>query len=147
MKTDIDVIDNIVQAISILNKTDEYLEGLACKLSECDQMKSDFEHIVENNKCESINLQLFFNEFQKCLLNRRKIKKDLSLSVYYKNNIAKLQEKNNREFLIQGLKNVNSKTDSYDYKNRILTSDIINKFEADEVTHKRGRPKKAKEGA
>ena len=146
MKTDIDVIDNIVQAISILNKTDEYLEGLACKLSECDQMKSDFEHIVENNKCESINLQLFFNEFQKCLLNRRKIKKDLSLSVYYKNNIAKLQEKNNREFLIQGLKNVDNKTDSNDYQNRILTDDILESFKNQEKP-KRGRPKKAKERA
>ena len=146
MKADIDVIDNIIQAISILNKTDEYLEGLACKLSKCDQMKSDFEHIVENNKCESINLQLFFNEFQKCLLNRRKIKKDLSLSVYYKNNIAKLQEKNNREFLIQGLKNVDNKTDSNDYQNRILTDDILENFKNQEKP-KRGRPKKAKEGA
>lgn len=141
MKTDIDVIDNIVQAISILNKTDEYLEGLNCKLSECDQMKSDFEHIVENNKCENINLQLFFNEFQKCLLNRRKVKKDLSLSVYYKNNIAKLQEKDNREFLIQGLKNVDNKTDSNDYQNRILTDDILKSFKQQEKP-KRGRPKK-----
>lgn len=141
MKTDIDVIDNIVQAISILNKTDEYLEGLACKLSECDQMKSDFEHILENNKCENINLQLFFNEFQKCLLKRRKVKKDLSLSVYYKNNIAKLQEKDNREFLTQGLKNVDNKTNSNDYQNRILTDDILENLKNKEKP-KRGRPKK-----
>lgn len=142
MKTDIDVIDNIIQAISILNKTDEYLEGLTCKLSECDQMKSDFEHIVENNKCENINLQLFFNEFQKCLLNRRKVKKDLALNNYYKNNISKLREKSNREFLIQGLKSIdNEKSDSNDYQNRILTDDILESFKNQEKP-KRGRPKK-----
>ena len=47
MENSINIIDNLIEAISILNKTDEYLENLGDRLSECDQLKSDFEHIIE----------------------------------------------------------------------------------------------------
>lgn len=44
----INIIDNIIQAVSILNKTDEYLESLTNRLSECDSLVSDYEHFIEN---------------------------------------------------------------------------------------------------
>ena len=119
MEKEINIIENVIEAISILNKTDDYLEGLNDKLSECDLVTSDLEHIIENNDLRNINLTVLFNEFQSNLLKRRKIKNDLALNIYLKNNRQKLQEKTNREFLIQGLKKIEEQTgDSKNYKNR-----------------------------
>ena len=144
MENSINIIDNLIEAISILNKTDEYLENLGDRLSECDQLKSDFEHIIENSNLQDVNLQFLFNEFQKDLLDRRKIKNDIALNTYLKKNSNKLQEKANRAFLIQGLKNVEKQTsDSTDYKNRIIPEDMLQKIKTIEtVNRKRGRPKK-----
>ena len=37
----INIIENIIQAVSILNKTDEYLESLVTRLSECDSLSQE----------------------------------------------------------------------------------------------------------
>ena len=54
---DIDIIGNLIEAISILNKTDEYLENLVNMLSECDSLKSDYENLIENTPNEEVNLR------------------------------------------------------------------------------------------
>ena len=41
-----DILDNLIQAVSILNKTEEYLESLPNRLSECDSIISDYEHFI-----------------------------------------------------------------------------------------------------
>lgn len=148
MEKEINVIENIIQAVSILNKTDDYLEILSDKLSECDLITSDLEHIIENSNLQSINLPVLFNELQKNLLKRRKIKNDLALNIYLKNNRQKLQEKTNREFLIQGLRKIEEQTsDSKTYKNRKITDDTMKKINTVSIKKKVGRPKKEiKEG-
>lgn len=148
MEKEINIIENVIEAISILNKTDDYLEGLNDKLSECDLVTSDLEHIIENNDLRNINLTVLFNEFQSNLLKRRKIKNNLALNIYLKNNRQKLQEKTNREFLIQGLKKIEEQTgDSKNYKNRKITDDTMEKINTVNTKKKVGRPKKEiKEG-
>lgn len=139
----INIIDNLIQAISILNKTDEYLEGLVSSLSECDSMISDYYHFIENTNIEEVNLEKLYADMKKVFEKRRIIKNDMTLRDNYKNLTTRLNNSVNREFLIQNMKNVQSKIGTK-YTNRILTNEQIKELikDVEKETKKRGRPKK-----
>ncbi len=139
------IIDGIIQAISILNKIDDYLDGLSTKLSECDSLISDYEHFIENTPIEEVNLEELYLNMQSNFAKRRIIKNNISLNSSYKNLTSKLNNSTNREFLIQNLKNIQAKLGTK-YHNRVLTQEDLDKFkriDVEEVKKKRGRPKKA----
>lgn len=140
----INIIDNIIQAISILNKTDEYLESLTNRLSECDSLVSDYEHFIENTPIDEVNLKKLYQNMQDNFIKRRNIKNDMAINDNYKNLTARLNNIGNREFLIQNLKNVQSKLGTK-YHNRILKNEDIEELKKLEEKKKRGRPKKVKE--
>lgn len=132
-----DIIENLVQAVSILNKTEEYLESLPDRLSECDSLISDYEHLIENNDTSEIDLKKLYNEMKIVLNKRRVVKNNLTSRDNYKNMVARLNNTTNREFFIQNMKNAQSKL-GLKYHNRILTEDEIEQLK----TKKRGRPRK-----
>lgn len=142
----INIIDNIAQAISILNKTDKYLENLYDRLSKCDSLVSDYEHFIENTPIEEVNLQKLYQDMQNNFIIRRNIKNDIAINDNYKNLTSRLNNSINREFLLQNLKNAQSKL-GIKYHNRILKDDDIEKLKDLPIieTKKRGRPKKVKE--
>lgn len=147
MEGEINIIESFVQAISILNKTDEYLDSLVDRLSECDKLETDYRHFIELNDLENIDLNKLFLDIQLNLKKRRKIKQDLTLKTYIDNNLNKLSNKSYREFFIQGIKKTNSKLET-EYQYRILADDSIDKFMKNEQVKEkkgRGRPKKIKE--
>lgn len=138
----INVIDNIVKAISILNTTDTYLEGLNDSLSKCDSEISDYEHFIENSNIADIDTVQLFKKMQEVFLKRRTVKKDMALRDNYYNLSSRLNNSTNREFLIQNLKNTSNKLDTK-YKNRILTEEELNLLTAIcKKPAKRGRPRK-----
>ena len=143
----INIIENIIQAVSILNKTDEYLESLVTRLSECDSLISDYEHFIENTSIEEVNLKALYQDMQKNFMKRRIIKNNMAINGSYKNLVAKLNNSTNREFLIQGLKNTQAKLGT-EYHNRVLTQEDIEKLKSIELPEKkkRGRSKKVEEG-
>lgn len=143
----INIIENIIQAVSILNKTDEYLESLVTRLSECDSLISDYEHFIENTSIEEVNLKALYQDMQKNFMKRRIIKNNMAINGSYKNLVAKLNNSTNREFLIQGLKNTQAKLGT-EYHNRVLTQEDIEKLKSIELPEKkkRGRLKKVEEG-
>lgn len=143
----INIIENIIQAVSILNKTDEYLESLVTRLSECDSLISDYEHFIENTSIEEVNLKALYQDMQKNFMKRRIIKNNMAINGSYKNLVAKLNNSTNREFLIQGLKNTQAKLGT-EYHNRVLTQEDIEKLKSIELPEKkkRGRTKKVEEG-
>lgn len=143
----INIIENIIQAVSILNKTDEYLESLVTRLSECDSLISDYEHFIENTSIEEVNLKALYQDMQKNFMKRRIIKNNMAINGSYKNLVAKLNNSTNREFLIQSLKNTQAKLGT-EYHNRVLTQEDIEKLKSIELPEKkkRGRPKKVEEG-
>lgn len=142
----INIIDNIAQAISILNKTDKYLESLYDRLSKCDSLVSDYEHFIENTPIGEVNLQKLYQDMQNNFIIRRNIKNDITINDNYKNLTSRLNNSINREFLLQNLKNAQSKL-GIKYHNRILKDDDIEKLKDLPIieTKKRGRPKKVKE--
>ena len=145
MEEQINIIDNLIQAISILNKTDEYLESLVFRLSECDSLVSDYAHFIESTPIEEVNLEKLYISMQKNYQRRRIIKNDMILNENYKNLCSRLNNASNRQFLIQGMKNVKSKLGTK-YHNRILTSEDVEFLKMKAEKKRRGRPKKVKEG-
>ncbi len=143
----ISIIENIIQAVSILNKTDEYLESLTTRLSECDSLVSDYEHFIESTPINEVNLEKLYQDMQNNFMKRRVIKNNMAINDNYKNLTSRLNNIANREFLIQNLKNTQSKIGTK-YHNRILKQEDIEKLKDFQTVEKkkRGRPKKLKEG-
>lgn len=142
----INIIENLTQAISILNKTEEYLDGLVSRLSECDSLVSDYEHFIENTPIEQVDLQKLYQDMQNNFIERRNIKNDITLKDNYKNLTARLNNSTNRQFLMQNMKTVESKLGTK-YHNRILNdNDIELLILKSKIKRGRGRPKKEKEG-
>lgn len=143
----INIIENIIQAVSILNKTDEYLESLTTRLSECDSLVSDYEHFIESTPINEVNLEKLYQDMQNNFMKRRVIKNNMAINDNCKNLTSRLNNIANREFLIQNLKNTQSKIGTK-YHNRILKQEDIEKLKDFQTVEKkkRGRPKKLKEG-
>ena len=59
-----DVVDEITDAINILNKVDEYGESLTSRLSELDSKEQDILHYIESNK---INILWCYNIIKKII--------------------------------------------------------------------------------
>lgn len=142
----INIIENIIQAVSILNKTDEYLESLTTRLSECDSLVSDYEHFIESTPINEVNLEKLYQDMQNNFMKRRVIKNNMAINDNYKNLTSRLNNIANREFLIQNLKNTQSKIGTK-YHSRILKQEDIEKLKDFQTVEKkkRGRPKKLKE--
>ena len=55
MEQEIDILENLIKVVSLLDKTDEYLDSLTTRLSKCDSLISDYEHFIENMPIEKVN--------------------------------------------------------------------------------------------
>lgn len=110
----------MIDAITTLNKIDDDIDELPKQQSECDSKLSDLYHILENYKLDATQCCAFVKEMQKVCLERRKVKDNIEIGKVIKNNIAKLNNKDNRQFLINELK-VREKRLNGEYKNRIYT--------------------------
>lgn len=138
----INIIDSLIEAIKILNKTDAYLESLNDGLSECDSLISDYEHFIENMDIEKVDTKKLFEEMKMTFIKRRTIKDNITLRDNYKNLTGRLNNSTNREFLVQNLKNVQSKLGTK-YHNRILKQEDIENLKKKEIIKRGpGRPRK-----
>lgn len=141
----INIIENLIQAVSILNKTESYLDGLNDSLSECDSIISDYEHFIESVDPERVNLNKLFNDMKSVFNRRRIIKNNIALRDTYKSMSNRLSNSGNRELFIQSLKNAQSKLGTK-YHNRVLKQeDLLSLQVKEEIKRGRGRPKKIKE--
>lgn len=114
------MIDEMIDAIKILNAIDDTIDSLPKQQSECDSKLSDLYHILENNKLDAIQCCAFVKEMQKVCLERRKVKDNIEIGKVIKNNSAKLNSKDNRQFLINELR-IRQKRLETEYRNRIYT--------------------------
>lgn len=120
------VKDKIVEVIDILDEIDEYDNSLAGGLSNADSKLSDLYHVVERYKLKTNECYRMIQEQRKVLLERRKIKDDMSLLAVYKAQREKLLNDKNRVFLKQSLYKKNRELSSDIYKNRVYTEEELN---------------------
>ena len=132
------VKEKINEVVEILNEIDEYDEGLADKLSVYDSKLSDLYHLIEENKLKTNECYRVVQEMHKVLIERRKIKDDISLLSVYKKEKERLQNDRNRSFLRQSIYKKDRELRESVYKNRVYTDEQINeilkiKSEGDEI--------------
>lgn len=120
-------IEEIKEAISILNKVDEYKDGLVDRLSEQDKKLSDLLHYIENNKLSTAQCYRIVKEIKKQREIRRKVKNDMNILSTYDKHINKLLNTNNRSMLLAELYKADKRLQA-EYKNRLYTEEEINEI-------------------
>lgn len=118
------VIEDITNAVSILNKVDNYKDNLVDKLSEQDKKMSDLYHLIENTKPTTGQCYRIVKELKKQLEIRRKVKRDMSILSVYDKNINKLLNESNRNMLLAEVHKVEKRLDTV-YQNRIYTDEEL----------------------
>lgn len=121
------VIEEITNAVSILNKVDNYKDNLVNQLSEQDKKLSDLYHLIENTKPTTGQCYRIVKELKKQLELRRKVKNDMNVLSIYDKNINKLLNTNNRNMLLAELHKAEKRL-NMEYRNRIYTDEEINEI-------------------
>lgn len=121
----INIIEELDNAIEILNRIDEYTNTLVDALSNYDKMTTDLLHYIENNNLNAPQSCRLIKEIKRIRLERRKIKNDMELTKVYKDNINKLINIDNRSILMSKIHKIEKQLES-EYQNRIYTQEDIN---------------------
>ncbi len=117
-----DIISDLKQVITVLDKFDNYRESYPEKVSKVDNKLNDLYHYIENNTLTTNQRYRIVGEIQKIRKERRILKNAGSLLNYYQKNIGKLNNTNNRKFLLSGINQVNKSLD-LKYKNRVYSDE------------------------
>lgn len=121
------VIEELKEAVSIINKVDEYKDSLVDRLSEQDKKLSDLLHYIENNKLSTAQCYRIVKEIKKQREIRRKVKNDMNILSTYDKHINKLLNTNNRSMLLAELYKADKRLQA-EYKNRLYTEEEINEI-------------------
>lgn len=113
-----EVVDQIKEAIVLLNKVDEYNETLPSLISQNDLAISDLYHYIENNTMNSKSCYRMIKELKEKLIERRHLKNEQNIVRVFNNQKQKLSEINNRKMILVDL-NKELKNLKTPYKNRI----------------------------
>ena len=116
-----DIVEEITNAIKILDEVEVYTEGLCEALSNQDQKTSDLLHYIENNNINAAQSCHLIKEIKKVRIERRKIKNDMEIARAFKDNIGKLINTENRKMILSKLHKTSKQLES-EYKNRIYTT-------------------------
>ncbi len=116
-----DIVEEITNAIKILDEVEVYTESLCEALSNQDQKTSDLLHYIENNNINAAQSCHLIKEIKKVRIERRKIKNDMEIARAFKDNIGKLINTENRKMILSKLHKTSKQLES-EYKNRIYTT-------------------------
>lgn len=116
-----DIVEEITNAIKILDEVESYTESLCEALSNQDQKTSDLLHYIENNNINAAQSCHLIKEIKKVRMERRKIKNDMEIARAFKDNVGKLINTENRKMILSKLHKTSKQLES-EYKNRIYTT-------------------------
>ena len=118
------------------------IETQSSELQSVDLELSDLYHLYENrgdlNKDQAYNIYKRIHELR---VIRRILQEEHELELTYNANKSKLSGENTRQFLLAEIKKTQNRLGS-EYKNRILTEEMINNLLEEKEVKRRGRPKK-----
>ena len=120
------IVEEIKEIVSKLNKIDNYNTTLPQKLSVLDEKEQDLLHYIENNKIGTFASYRIIKELKQNRLERRKIKQDIELAKTFDENKNKLPSKNNRQSLIQSICDKEKQLHTHiEYKNRQYSNEEL----------------------
>lgn len=122
------VLENIKEAVELLNEVDEYnreLNGENGLISTCDKKIDFWEHYLELEDLKVTEAYNINKEIKKQRMLRRKYKNDAELIKLFKDNEAKLQNAGHREILVTQLHKTETKQKNLKYSYNAYTEDEI----------------------
>ncbi len=126
------VLEEITNAVSILNKIDEYSSTLQEQFSYCNKKLQDLQHYIENNQMNARECCRIVKEFREVRQYRRKIKNDIELLKTYDTYKDRLVNANSRQFLLAEMNKTNKRL-GVKYTNRVYTQEELDKILGKEV--------------
>ena len=115
------IVEELTNAIKILDDVEAYTNSLCEALSNDDQKTSDLLHFIENNNINAAQSCHLIKEIKKVRLERRKIKNDMELARAYKDNVNKLINADNRKMILAKLHKTSKQLES-EYQNRVYSN-------------------------
>ena len=122
------VLDNIKQAIDLLEQNEEYYDGLHDLLSKLDKKIDYWLHYIEFNNIKVTETYKIIKEVKRLREERRILKNDIELIKAYKENESKMQNVSNRKILLTQLCKIDNKQ-----KNAKYSYDAYTEEEANEI--------------
>lgn len=122
------VLDNIKQAIDLLEQNEEYYDGLHDLLSKLDRKIDYWLHYIEFNNIKVTETYKIIKEIKRLREERRILKNDIELIKAYKENESKMQNVSNRKILLTQLCKIDNKQ-----KNAKYSYDAYTEEEANEI--------------
>jgi hypothetical protein len=108
-------IEEVINAIDILNKFEDRKNILISNLSDLDLEEQDLLHYIETEKFNAVEGYKLSKKIKEIRLERRKVKNELSLVNLFQQNANKLINVDNRRFLMTTLGKENKKLISAKY--------------------------------
>lgn len=123
-----DVLNNIQQAIELLEQNEEYYNELFDLQSKTDKKIDYWLHYIELNSVKVTEAYKIIKEIKKLRQERRNYKNDIELIKSFKDNEQKMQNASNRKILLNQVYKVDSKQ-----KNAKYSYDAYTEAEAKEI--------------
>lgn len=122
------VLDNIKQAIDLLEQNEEYYDGLHDLLSKYDRKLDYWMHYIEFNNIKVTETYKIIKEVKRLREERRIIKNDIELIKVYKENESKMQNVSSRKILLTQLCKVDGKQKNAKYNYDAYTKEEVNEI-------------------
>ena len=122
-----EIIEEITEAIDILNRVDEYGSTLVERLSVLDSKEQDLLHYIENNKIGIFWCYRMIKEIKSVREERRKVKNDMELMTRFNDVKSKISSKENRQFILTELHKREKQLQTV-YKNRQYTEEDMERI-------------------
>lgn len=126
-----EVIENIKEAIKLLQENEEYcqkLNGEGGLISVTDSKTDFWLHQIEFNDYDARKICRIHKELKRLRNERRKYKNDAELIKVFKDNEQKLVNAQNREFLLAQVCKTDSKQKNAKYGSTIYSQEEINEI-------------------
>ena len=121
------VMEEVTEAINILNRIDEYDKSLLNELSILDCKEQDLLHHIEDKPLNILYCYNFLKHLKTLRVKRRKVKNDRELLSRFNEIKAKITSNDNRQFILTEL-HKKEKALQTTYKNRQYSEEDIQKI-------------------
>lgn len=125
-----DIIKNLTNAITLLDEIETELDNSPAMQSNIDSKLSDIYHYIESNKLNTSQRYRIVGILADLRKERREILNDYELLKTFKNNEAKLCQKDNRKMLLAEIRKKEKQLQTV-YKNRIYTEEELKELVGD----------------
>jgi uncharacterized protein (DUF2267 family) len=140
-----ELLDNIYEAVKMLDRVDEMQEEQKGLIQNIDWQISDYLHYIENEEIDEKQAYIIINELKELRLTRRDLSNESIIESVFNKVRDRLNTTQNRKFFaVEIHKEVNKLNQDYNWRaiNKEQIEEIIN---SESHKKKAGRPKKNKE--